>query len=263
MSADTFIRGLARMGGLVLILLTMVPAASHGEKVLRLAAFDLPPYIAQNAEKGGPVLDVLDRILKRLDLSYEIDFLPNKRAITSVMQGDHDMIALVPLIGRHAVDLEFSDVLVVSKNYVFFLKNGPVYSGNLKQLENRRVGGLQAWQHDRDFQEFVKHNNVALSESRSPMTILKLMQLQRIDVAVMPEDVGRWAGVMAPDDFRLVARSEHYMDISHLAMGMNWESAFADYLWDINAEIDDMKRSGKLRLILEAGISRFLEAQSD
>ncbi|RED44836.1 ABC-type amino acid transport substrate-binding protein [Aestuariispira insulae] len=245
------------------ILLSLVPWAAKAQEPLSITAFDLPPYISSQAEGGGPVLDVLDRILRRLNIAYSIDFLPNNRAVRSVMEGSHDMIALVPMVGPHAVDLDFTDVLVVSKNYVFFRADGPVYSGNLKQLAAKRVGGLQAWRHDRDFQEFAAANNVTLLESRSPLTIVKLLQLQRVDAAIMPEDVGRWAAVAGPGEFRAIARSQHYMDISHLAMGMNWDSPFAEYLWDINAEIDNLKRSGELRLILETGMAQFLAAQSD
>lgn len=246
---------------LLAILLWPMQAAAEGK--VRIAAFELPPYVSSKAEGGGPVLVFLDQILAKLNIEMELKFLPNKRAIQSVMDGKFDAVALVPMVGDHAVQLEFSDVLVVSKNYIFHKQNGPTYSGNLKQLKDHRIGGLQALQHDNDFRDFAKSANIVVVESRNPLTILKMLQFGRIDVAIMPEDVGRWAYATRPDAFNDLARSEHYMDISHMAMGMNWESPMAGILWDINAEIDDHKRNGTWQDMLSTGISEFLASQED
>ena len=248
---------------MILAGLLMGPGLAMAEGKIRVAAFELPPYVSSKAEGGGPVLVFLDQIFTKLNLQMELDFLPNKRAIQSVMDGKYDAVALVPMVGDHAVQLEFSDVLVVSKNYIYHQQNGPTYSGNLKELKDHRIGGLQALQHDNDFRDYAKSANIVVVESRNPLTVLKMLQFGRIDVAIMPEDVGRWAYATKPESFDDLARSEHYMDISHMAMGMNWESPMAEILWDINAEIDDHKRNGTWQKMLSAGISQFLAKQED
>lgn len=128
----------------ILVGLFILMAFISNAKTYNLVTLQYPPYeYEEEGIKKGFIIEIMQEIFNNLNLDYNIEVLPWKRAMSMVKNGDSDLIFTIYKNDEREEYIDFSDeILVMQKASFFTLKenNEIRYFGDFDNLINYKIG---------------------------------------------------------------------------------------------------------------------------
>ncbi|MBN1930211.1 MAG: transporter substrate-binding domain-containing protein [Desulfobacterales bacterium] len=159
--------------GLCFVLITFVSAVSaFGAENLLVCTCEWPPYeYTENGKTFGFATEVIKNVLPRLGYNPEIKFVPWKRAVEMVKNGNADGIFSISYNDTRAEFLYYPEKSIHPSEYVLFINKSNV--GNLKfdsfeDLKPYRIGVTREYAYSEELwtslKKFGNYEEVATDE---------------------------------------------------------------------------------------------------
>ena len=171
----------------VLICLLFLPRVPQAQEPLIASTSVGPPLYFEN---GNGFFNLLAaELFRRLDLDYRLDFLPAQRSLVFTNDGKTDVI-----IGRAAaIEKRLPNIIRVPVNildfeYTAYTKDPDLRIDGWQSLDGYTVGIINGWkiieQNVGSAKQVVKVNDFG--------QLLSLLDIGRVDVAIMDRIMGEW-----------------------------------------------------------------------
>ncbi|KLN61034.1 hypothetical protein WH96_10110 [Kiloniella spongiae] len=169
-------------------MLTSGAYAQETGREIKIVATDYPPHIIA-AEEGGMDLDILRAVFDDMGYKSTVSFVPTKRALAMVNQGEADVA--VPVFYQDDRDGYYtSDAIIDYKPTVFTLNRYDYVLDDLSSLSEHRVvtfvgaGGYFG-------SKFTKavNNAVSYNEINNVNAMPELLLMERYSAAVLDENI--------------------------------------------------------------------------
>ncbi|WP_179188212.1 substrate-binding periplasmic protein [Kiloniella majae] len=158
-----------------------------GQKI-RIVATDYPPHVIA-AEEGGMDLDILRGVLEEMGHSSTVSFVPTKRALAMVEQGEADVA--VPVFYQDDKEGYYtSDAIIDYKPTVFTLStHGYIFKGLKSLNEHRVVTFIGAGGYFGPVFTQATDNAVSYNEINNISAMPELLLMDRYSAAVLDENI--------------------------------------------------------------------------
>ena len=171
--------------GLCFVLIIFWSAAlAFGTENLVICTCEWPPYeYTENGKTLGFATEVIEKVLPQMGYSPQIKFMPWKRAVEMVKNGNADGIFSISYKDTRAEFLYYPEKSIHPSEYVFFINKNNV--GNLKfdsfeDLKSHRIGVTREYAYSEELWTYLKkfrnYEEVATDEVN-----LKKLAAGRID----------------------------------------------------------------------------------
>ena len=182
--------------------------SSHAKVTLTLATTHWCPYTCDyNGNKHGVVGDILESSLLAHSINLKIEYYPWSRAIQLANQNKVDGLLTATL--QESPDLIFSKSPIGSYQMCFYTKvtNPWVYQPNLN-LGKNKLAVVQDYGYGEPLDPYIdenKDNNlVFISGSNSTNRLIKMLQMERVDIIIEDRNVIQWTVIKNNLDTSLI-----------------------------------------------------------
>lgn len=236
--------------------LTASPSLSQQRDVIKLAAFNYPPfYIEENGEVYGIAVDILNELFRRLDAKTEIQMYPLTRALNYLKSGEKDGIMILIKTHERQQYLKYTDPVMSVRGllWVSAAKAKDVKFNSLDELKKYRIGVTRGYSYGAEFDALLRKFRVDVANA-DYNNYLKLLE-GRIDVFPGNEIVAKGLFKAHPE---LKGKFVHFDDASIrwvLHMGISKESELVSRMPEINKVLADLKEEG----IIEQAVKKYTE----
>ena len=200
---------------LIAALLTCLSAFAHGEK-LRIVTEPWAPYVyEENGQAKGIDYDVTVEVFKRLGVEVDWQFLPWKRCLAMIDQGQADGILDIFYTEQRANQLYYPSEPLSDVEFVLFYANARPHSVNtLEDLRGLTVGTSPGYSYAAAFSD-----SPLFTREPAPTHEANFGKLQRgrIDLLITDRRVGRFLskhlglGQQISELPLVVSRQEQYL----------------------------------------------------
>ena len=141
-------------------------------------------------ENGRGYFDQLTKeIFERLDLEYEMVWLPAQRSLVDTNGGTYDgIIARTPAIEKKLPNLVRVPVNILDFEFMAYVKNPSIRIDGWDSLDPYAVGMINGW-------KIVEQNTLgarSVAKVNDYRQLLTLLEKERIDVAILDRVMGGW-----------------------------------------------------------------------
>lgn len=155
-----------------------------------------PPYTFYKVQNAQPTqeiigysIDVIHEIFIQHDISYVVSFLPWKRCLEEVKQGDHYQMALNASFSqyRQKTYLLSKPYYSTQKYYYFSEKKFPngLVIESAQQLKNYQLGGIRG----HSFESYGIDNSLISHRTKSYLELIKMLKAGRFDVFLAEHEI--------------------------------------------------------------------------
>ncbi|MBI3230609.1 MAG: ABC transporter substrate-binding protein [Burkholderiales bacterium] len=164
-------------------------SVSAEPKVLKIATGELAPYATEAREDKGIALSIVRRAFELAGYQVEYTFLPWSRTLAESKLGKWDGTAYWGKKPEHAAHFLISDN-VVTEQWLFVYRNDVKFHwDSLQDLKPYRVGLIQDYTYTPEIWQAAKAGEFKSEKLLDEKTLLKMMLLQRIDIAPLEKNV--------------------------------------------------------------------------
>lgn len=165
-----------------------LPALAE-QKVLRIATGELAPYATETRQDRGIALSIVRRAFELVGYRVEYTFLPWSRTLAESKMGKWDGTAYWGKKPEHAAQFFISDN-VVTEQWVFVYRNDLKFHwDSVQDLKPYRVGMIQDYTYTPEIWQAANAGVFKSEKLLDEKTLLKMMLLQRIDIAPLERNV--------------------------------------------------------------------------
>jgi len=230
-----------------------VPRPALGGDVVRLAAFDYPPfYFQENDEVTGIAVDLIRELFSRLGRDVVVDMLPLKRALTYVEAGSRDGIMILIKTPERQEYMEYTESVMTVRGLLWTAADAPgnkVGSEFFRDLQSRKIGVTRGYSYGTDFDEMLQGMDVNVANS--DLSNFRMLVSPRIDVFPCNEIVAGGIFKRHPELAGEVVPSEQAFVEWVLHMGVGKASPLKDSIPAINAALAAMRKEGLIDAIVK------------
>ncbi len=178
--------GLVLVSALLCAQITYLPLATASEKFNMTISVGAPLYFADG---NGFFDEIAAEIFKRLDMDYEMTWLPPQRSLVATDQGAYDgHIARTAAIESRFPNLIRVPVNIFDFEFMAFSRLPDLQISGWPSLLPYRVGMLRGW-------KIVEQNTLgakSVIQVNEYDQLLTLLDKQRVDVAILDRVMGGW-----------------------------------------------------------------------
>ncbi|WP_246433954.1 substrate-binding periplasmic protein [Spirochaeta isovalerica] len=229
-------------------LILLLPSALVAKDPLQIVTDIWAPYVYRDEESAaGFDYEVMDAVLKRMEVDYELKILPWKRCIYLIENREADAILDISMNDNRLETMIFPEEPISSSESVLFYRKGTTYRfAGLSDLDNLIVGTILGYEYNRDFLEaenFKKEPVTSLEQN-----IGKLL-LGRIDMFISNRSVGLFTIMNMGKSSEITYLPEpvsgglNYLAFSKVESNVNLAKAFSE-------ELKRFKTTAEYRTIL-------------
>ncbi len=172
--------------GLFLSILWPMPMAGAGE-TLTLATGEWAPYVSNELEGQGFITEIITEVFAEMDMVPVYVFYPWRRCYESVVVGKVWAAFPYSLTEEREKEVLFSDNLSYSVTRFFYYGKPKIKDFNsLKALKSHRIGGVNGYFYEEDFQQAGLNIDFAAKE----ISAIEKLMMGRIDFLPLNELVG-------------------------------------------------------------------------
>ncbi|WP_034301884.1 ABC transporter substrate-binding protein [Herbaspirillum sp. RV1423] len=203
----------------------------------------------------GASIEIATTALSALGAPYEVRYVgPFHRVLRSAQQGEIDMISSLKDTPERREYLTFTSIALFSNPIAVFVAKDRNFSySGWNDLIGKKGGVTLGNQFGNGFDEFLRKNLQVESEQKAYMNFKKL-ELRRIDYLITGYYSGLAYLTASGQNDKFIALKP-YVSESDNFIAMTKSSPCTKYLKSLNLELDNMRREGKLKLILEKYIA--------
>ena len=134
-----------------MLLLFSISNLVYGESV-KLAYVNFPPYeYQQNGKPKGILVEIVQKLFKRVNVNLELEYLPFKRAFEESKTGRIDGIFNFYKHKDRLKHFDYTDSLISNKLCFFVNKNSTFEYNRLEDLSGLHIGVIRGYTYGRDF----------------------------------------------------------------------------------------------------------------
>lgn len=173
----------------LIVLILLLPFSLLSTEPLQIVTDIWAPYIYRDdGSAAGFDFEVMDAVLQRMGIEYELKILPWKRCIYLIENREADAILDISMNDNRLENMIFPEESISSSESVLFYRKGASYRfTGLNDLDNLIIGTILGYEYNREFLEaenFKKEPVTSLEQN-----IGKLL-LGRIDMFLSNRSVG-------------------------------------------------------------------------
>lgn len=162
----------------VLLLVFLSSSLWAKENFITMACNNFPPLKIENPKDKNPGFDIelLQQVFLLSKQKIETTFFPWKRALLLAKSGEYDGLCSCSFTKNRKKDFYFSDEIGRNSIGLYSLKNLSIK--DLAELKKLKVGVVRGY----SLEEDLKKLKIEFVSSPSELNLLKLLELNRIDV---------------------------------------------------------------------------------
>ncbi|WP_419905340.1 substrate-binding periplasmic protein [Kiloniella sp.] len=172
---------------LALLAMLLINTKSFGDEIIFGVTADYPPYeYKQDEEVKGLFIDIIRECFKRMGYRLRVEVFPWSRIIRMGKEGEIDIFVAFKTKERETY-LDFSRESVMDQTISFFAhKNADlVYSGDLSEFQDLRIGVVKDLSYGTKFDEAVVQNILKNIEVHKEGDYsLKKLHSRRLDLII-------------------------------------------------------------------------------
>ena len=243
------------------LLLALVPLAAFSQekecrKVVISADSDYAPlhwYDGKNLT--GASIEIATTALMAIGIPYEVRYVgPFHRVLKSAQEGEIDMISSLKDTPERREYLTYTNVALFSNPIAIFVAKDRSFSyAGWNDLIGKKGGVTVGNQFGNGFDEFLRGNLQVEAEQKTYMNFKKL-ELRRIDYLITGYYTGLAYLAGSGQNGTFVA-IKPYVSESDNFIAITKSSPCIKNLKALNLQLDNMRREGKLQLILDKHIA--------
>ncbi len=235
------------------ILFTTAPAMTD-DKVVRMALSDRawPPY--EFVDQEGPtgiMADIMAEICAKAGWSLTLTVFEDKRREDVIILGEQDASPMAKAWTRDPDELAWTDPALDSTDVLVFLADRKFPYIGPQDLFGKRIGCVQAYIYP-TLEPYFDNRDIIRHDTPNTFTMLKLLQLGRVDAAIVNKNVALWFMKNEPG---LTAESFSFSQtpVATAAYGymFNKSEKWTAFIRQFNIELAQMKADGRLDAILK------------
>lgn len=169
----------------LLVSLFLFPPMGMAEKY-DFVTFEFPPleYAGENGDAKGIAVEIVTKIMTKLDHTINIEILPWARALNMMREGKADAIFTAYKNDEREKFLIYSNFILVPQVVCFYKKQGSsiTYDGDLSKLSDIQIGIISNISYGIKFDEF--RDKLQLQRVAKMEQNFKKLQLGRIDLVI-------------------------------------------------------------------------------
>ncbi|MFL9877009.1 transporter substrate-binding domain-containing protein [Herbaspirillum rhizosphaerae] len=239
------------------LLLALIPLAASSQekecrKVVISADSDYAPLQWYDGKHlTGASIEIVTTALGALNVPYEIRYVgPFHRVLKSAQEGEIDMISSLKDTPERREYLTYTNVALFSNPIAVFVARDKKFSySGWNDLIGKKGGVTLGNQFGNGFDEFLRKNLQVEAEQKTYMNFKKL-ELRRIDYLI----TGYYSGLVylttSGQNDRFVALKP-YVSESDNFIAITKSSPCITHLKALNLQLENMRREGKLKSILD------------
>jgi len=203
----------------------------------------------------GASIEIATIALAALGVPYEVRYVgPFHRVLKSAQQGEIDMISSLKDTPERREYLTYTNVALFANPIAVFVAKGRSFSyAGWNDLIGKRGGVTLGNQFGNGFDEFLRGNLQVEAEQKTYMNFKKL-ELRRIDYLITGYYPGLAYLATSGQSDSFVALKP-YVSESDNFIAMRTSSPCIKHLKALNLQLENMRREGKLQLILDKYIA--------
>ncbi|MBE0363439.1 polar amino acid transport system substrate-binding protein [Pseudoalteromonas ulvae UL12] len=147
-------------------------AFSTEGRTLKIASDDWCPYICDNQEKPGYVVEIIKRVMAKHHINVQFEVMPLGRAFVEVENNRLDMVLALTEVHIKEHALIASDVVIGDyANDFFVLSDNPFRFKNIDQLKNERLGVIESYEYGAYLDAFIRLHpeQIHIAHGRAPL----------------------------------------------------------------------------------------------
>ena len=214
--------------------------------VLNTGPDGFAPYVYLDSDQTpkGILYDVAHRILKERGYNLTTAAAPRKRVESQLKSGLMDATARALEWSEHASDFVFTDPIVPVRSTII-VRADSAYT-TVQQLYGQRIAMRLGYVYTVLVPEF-KSGQLIRTDTNSDLSILKLVQLKRVEAGLIDEAVARW--VMRRHGIGDLQFLQESVD-DHVQLRLMFAPRHRALVKEFNRELANLKRNGELAKII-------------
>ena len=155
----------------LLCILCFASLTCHGQ-TLKIASDDWCPYICDNKEKPGYIVEIIKKVMAEHRIDVEFEVMPLGRAFLEVENNHLDMVLALTEVHIKEHSLIASDVIIGDyANDFFVLSDNPFRFKNIDQLKSELLGVVESYEYGANLDAFIRLHpeKVHIAHGRSPL----------------------------------------------------------------------------------------------
>ena len=227
------------------VLAVLFTATVSAEKLL-LYSGDPPLSHVEGQPPAGLYYDIVTTIFNRMDIKYEIETLPFKRALHYAYNGDGIVVG-IGKTNERSLKLDFSKSIYDS-TVVAFVRNDKVFNfSSIEDLKDKTVATKLGWSYGASFDQ-ARQQNLLHAVDGKPENSFRSILLGRIDVFVD----NRLSGIETMKTLKAenaITILSHPIKIFPHYLGFK-KNRHTDSIKRFNQQLDNLKSDGTYEKIL-------------
>lgn len=215
-------------------------------KPIELVYVSFPPYEENiHGKPAGILIQIVEQVFKKADISFNLTFLPFKRGYELVKEGQYDGIFNFYKIDDRLPYFDFSAPIIKNPLVLFVRKDSDMIFESLHDLSHKKIGIMLGYTYGKEFDEAKNFIKDAAGEHQYHF---KKLILGRLDAYCCDKIVGiytaRKEGLM--DQIKILPNPLRIMN-GHIGFT---KGVHKDVIEKIDREIIAMENSGKIDEII-------------
>ncbi|WP_304087304.1 ABC transporter substrate-binding protein [Maridesulfovibrio ferrireducens] len=244
------------------LLLCFSPLPANAKDKITFATQDFPPFsYLENGEVQGPGAAIIKKICMKLETDYEIILRPWRRSQSMAKKGEVQAIFLIGKNKQRESWIIFSPPIINTEYGFFECTTTPINYKNIYSLRGKRVGVYGPSNTSNELIKISKPLRGRISIDTTPDDIAPFKKLSkcRVDAVYSNKEVGfAMIEKLNLDNIQFAGANK---DINYY-IGFSKEFAPPEFVKKFNKELENMKKTGELQLILNKfGMQAAHEAQ--
>ena len=156
---------------LLLCVLFFASLPNQGQ-TLKIASDDWCPYICDDKEKPGYVVEIIKTVMAAHHIDLEFEVMPLGRAFLEVENNHLDLVLALTEVHIKEHSLIPSDVIIGDyANDFFVLSDNPFRFKNIDQLKAERLGVVESYEYGADLDAFIRLHpeKIHIAHGRAPL----------------------------------------------------------------------------------------------
>lgn len=246
---------LALLAALPLLLLPFIAGDCRADARQRVVMFipdtDWPPYAISDPDhpRGGVLQAVFRAVAEPMGCEVEVRRLPDKRGWLQLEQGEVDVHAKAMEWVRNPDDYLWTDPFMPSETAFLYLDDCDMVSAQPTDLYGRSVAAIRGFIYP-ELEEHFGQGRIERVDVTSPFTMLELLELGRVDAALVNGAETRW--LMRTDPrlagFRLDPRP---CGLALYRFVFTRDDKWKPFIKEFNRRLKQMREDGSLDALLD------------
>lgn len=247
---------------IVIILIASIGVDSFAEqRQVRVAGDPYPPWTegaVGSKASGGIVVEIVEELFRRLDMSTLVVVYPFKRGLERIKQGEEDVILMVSRSTEREHYMLFTDPIRYVQHVFYYTDELDDFDwSDWEDLKPYAIGNVTGYNLGDEWQDAVKRYDLHVEEVKADDFNIRKLLLGRIDLAIADNEVMQRVIEQNPNYQGKLFWHKKPVFESLNNLGISKKSFLAPMLHKINVVLQEMKDDGTFQRIFCAHGKRF------